>query len=74
MIAMPMSKLCCPVCRELLDILIGETTDFNVHGHHRTVSPVQLPLWLPRNTMEQMVARFENILFREITVMMEARK
>ncbi|KIM84798.1 hypothetical protein PILCRDRAFT_369556 [Piloderma croceum F 1598] len=73
-IAMPMSKLCCPVCRELLDILQGETTDFDVHGYHRTVSPMQLPLWLPHNTMEQIVARFKNILYREIAVMMQARQ
>jgi len=65
-----MSHLCCPVCWELLDILRGGATNFNVRGRHATLYPVELPRWLPRDVMEQMVIRFKKILLIEITAMM----
>lgn len=66
-----MSQLCCPVCWELLDVLRGTGKDLNVRGRHPTILPVQLPPWLPRNVMEEMVARFESFLLQDITSMMQ---
>ena len=52
-----------------MDVLSGGSDDLNVRGCHPTVFPVQLPSWLPRNIMENMVAKFENRLLQEITSM-----
>jgi hypothetical protein len=45
--------------------------EFDVHGHHTTISPVRLPPWLPRDIMEQMVARFKHTLRQEILAMIQ---
>jgi hypothetical protein len=63
------SKPCCPVCWELLGILRGATDNFHVLGRHPIVFPVQLPSLLPRDIMEQMVARFKGFLHQEIIAM-----
>jgi hypothetical protein len=52
------------------DIIEGSNLQFSVHGCHATVSPMQLPYWLPHHTMEAMVAHFTNILCQEIKYMM----
>lgn len=67
-IAIP--KPCCPACWELLHILRDDTNNFNVRGHHTMVYPFELPQWLPRNTVEKMVDRFESILLGEIITLM----
>ena len=43
----------------------------NARGCHPMVLPMQLPPWLPRNVMEEMVARFESFLLQKITSMMQ---
>jgi hypothetical protein len=60
------SKLCCPTCWELLDILRGSTNLFNVRGRNTTLYPVELPLWLPDNAVEQMLTRFKAILLEQL--------
>ena len=70
--AIAVSRLCCPVCWELLDVLKGPDDQFNrfgVRGRHPTVYPVELPPWLPRNVLEEMVTRFERILTEKISNM-----
>ena len=62
------SKLCCPICWELLSILRPDDA-FHVRGHHSTVYPVELPSWLPDDTVQEMLDRFTNFLSREITTM-----
>jgi hypothetical protein len=49
-----------------LDILRDSTNLFNVHGRHTTLYPVELPLWLPDNAVEQMVTRFKAILLEQL--------
>ena len=66
------SQLCCPVCSELLEVLSKGSENFEVRGHHATVTPVQLPRWLPRDVLEQMVVRFKNHLLREIFAMTQS--
>src|SRR5882762_5521596 len=59
------SKLCCPVCWELLRILrIGD--NFHVDGYHKTLTQVELPEWLPLEIVVKLTARFEEILLRQI--------
>jgi hypothetical protein len=60
------SKLCCPVCWELLQILRGATEDFSVRGHHATMYPVELPPWIPDYIVFQMLARFQQYLIGEL--------
>jgi hypothetical protein len=47
------SKLCCPVCWELLKILRNnDSTDLYVDGHHATLFQVELPEWLPLDSRD----------------------
>jgi hypothetical protein len=64
------STPCCPTCWELLDILKKKATDFAVHSRHTTLSQVQLPPWVPRDIMMEMVDRLRKILLHQITAMM----
>ena len=64
------SKLCCPICWELLDVLRGNSEDFEVRGRHTTIYPVELPPWLPTEYMEQMVTRLRKYLTDELIIMM----
>ena len=64
------SRLCCPACWGLLDIMDGLSIRFDVHGGHPTIYPVDLPSWLLSGVVEKAVARFEEILQQEITNMM----
>ncbi|KIM81780.1 hypothetical protein PILCRDRAFT_489866 [Piloderma croceum F 1598] len=45
------SKRCCPVCWELLDILRDKCKQFHVCGRHSTLFPVELPSWLSEDYM-----------------------
>ena len=49
------SRLCCPVCWELFQVLGIESI---VRGCHPTVTPVVLPETLPSHIYEAMVTRF----------------
>jgi hypothetical protein len=64
-----LSKSLCPACWELLDILRGNRKEFNVRGCHTTVSPVELPAWLPNEVLHKVLARFRKHLH---TKMLEA--
>jgi hypothetical protein len=43
---------------------------FATRGQHYTVYQVELPPWLPREVLKEMVTRFEGILAEEIRAMM----
>jgi hypothetical protein len=58
----------------LLDVLRGDTDDFNVYGHRTSLLPVELPQWLPHDVVEEMVIRFQKILLGEIITMMRQQK
>jgi hypothetical protein len=73
------SKLCCPVCWELLQILAPQSlkpgvkskipaTYFSIRGSHSTVSPTQLPRWLPDDVVKKMVDRFRQLLHSELAI------
>jgi len=66
------SKLCCPICWDLLAILRGHTSEFEVQGHHSTLYTVELPHWLPINILQELVARFKETLHIELTRLMDA--
>lgn len=65
-----MSKLCCPVCWELLKVLRDKTETFNVRGRHCTISPIDLPAWLPKADVREMITRFRFHLKAEVVSMM----
>ena len=65
------SKRCCPICWELLDILRGETNPFRVRGRHATLFPVELPEWLSPQVVDEMITRFQEILYDEILRMLK---
>ena len=60
------SKLCCPVCSELLDLLRDGTHTFHIDGHHHTLVQVELPIWLPLDIVVKLTAKFEKILGNQI--------
>ena len=66
------SKLCCPACWDLHDILSnpdkGKGKDrhlLRVPGRHATVYPVLLPAGLASWVVEKMIKRFEGYLYKE---------
>jgi hypothetical protein len=66
------SKLCCPVCWQLMEILRGDSEDFRVRGRHTTMFPVGLPSWLPIDVLQQMVDRFKKFLLDELVTMVQS--
>src|ERR1700733_7248554 len=64
------SKRCCPVCWELLDILRNKCKRFHVRGRHSTLLPVELPSWLSEECMDEMISRFKQIVRDELIDMM----
>ena len=70
-----MSKRCCPVCWELLEIFKdGDSTNFHVDGYHKTLFQVELPDWLPLEIVVKLTARFEEILLKQIRTLVERHK
>lgn len=67
------SKLCCPVCWELLEILRKDSENalpLLLRGHHSTIYPVELPKWLPDEIVVEMNERFQKHLRQEIEIML----
>ena len=64
------SKWCCPVCWELLDILRNKCKRFHVRGQHATLFPIELPSWLSEDCMDEMISRFKQIVRDELVDMM----
>jgi hypothetical protein len=60
------SKLCCPVCLELFDLLRDDSDAFHIDGHHDTLFQVELPIWLPLDLVVKLTAKFEKILWNQI--------
>jgi hypothetical protein len=68
------SKLCCPFCWELVDILRDETNRFKVRGRHPTPFPVELPAYLSRQVLREIITRFEEFLYDAILLMMTSQE
>jgi len=64
------SKRCCPVCWELMDILRTEPKQFQVRGRHATLLPVELPSWLEKGHIDEMITRFKQIVRDELVDML----
>jgi hypothetical protein len=64
------SKLCCPVCWELLELL-GRDQPISLRGRHSTIYPVELPKWLPPEIVDKMNERFQRHLGQEIRIMLK---
>ena len=75
-----MSKLCCPVCWELLHFLKGEVVDqdtdtpaaITVYGCHCTIYPTVLPTGLPKHIYADMMLKFQGHLRRELCELLNA--
>jgi hypothetical protein len=61
------SKFCCPVCWELIEILneTNSNVEFVVHAHHSNLYPVALPPWLSNDVLEKMIQRFKKKLYEK---------
>lgn len=66
-----MSKLCCPVCWELLAVLRGDENKYSVRGCHATPYAVDLPAWLPANVLQEMIDRFRVHLRDELITLLD---
>ena len=67
------SKLCCPVCWDLLALLKINGEHPVVRGRHASLSPVDLPPWLPTGTVTAMVALYRNRLLKELVAMVSSK-
>lgn len=52
----------------------GDAEEFQVDSFHRVLTQVELPGWLPLNVVEEITARFEQILRNQIITMMIRQK
>ena len=74
------SKLCCPVCWELLQVLrkdsdinpINTPPQFTVRGSHSRVYATMLPPWIRPQQKEQMMSKFQSYLGSELVAMVSA--
>lgn len=67
------SKLCCPVCTELLSLFDESReleTQFNVRGSHSVMTFTELPSWLPPDVIDSMLTRFGVILSTELRILL----
>ena len=64
------SKLCCAVCWEFMDVMRGRHNIFCVRGRHPSLFPLELPVYTSPQVLREMITRFEEILHREIVTMM----
>ena len=72
--AIGVSKLCCPVCWDLLDVIrrdvpvpMGALQDhFSVRGFHKTVYYEALPPGIPQEVHDKMVSRFQAYLRNQL--------
>ena len=62
------SRLCCPVCWELMKTLGGsqDTDPFEVRGRHSVVYDMELPNLLPTDILEKMIRRFKEFVYQEL--------
>ena len=66
------SKLCCPACWDLINILQDlNKLKYNTDSCHSTIYPIQLLPLLSPKVIEQMVKKFEDYLLIELRIMEE---
>ena len=77
---MSVSRLCCPICWDLLEMLrkylreaaIAGDDCLQVRGRHSTVWPTELPPWTPLPIMKMMVERYRGLVRDALEKMMRA--
>lgn len=71
------SKLCCPVCWEALQIfrrnMPGDDA-YNVRGRHSSLHLTELPSWLPSEALDDLLLRFRELARQELQKMIENLK
>lgn len=65
------SKLCCPVCWELFQVL---NLDTKIRGCHPTVTPTTLPDTLSPDVSKEMVKRFQVHLVTQLRSLLSESK
>jgi hypothetical protein len=65
------SKICCPVCWELIQIL-RKKKQIEIRGRHSSLYLVELPPGLPSEVAHQLLQRFKDFAKVEVTKMMQA--
>jgi hypothetical protein len=68
---MSVSKLCCPVCWELLDILNEVEPRLTFPGCHSNIYPIELPAWIPTCVVDKITNRFQAHLQHELEIMVQ---
>ena len=63
------SKLCCPVCWELIKILRGDYDGLEVRGRHSMLYALELPKHLPQEVLNALIQRFRQHLQTEFQLM-----
>jgi len=64
------SKLCCPVCAEVLKALKTPSSQFVLWGNHNTIYQAELPPWIPDDTLGMVLDKFIEILLKLVATMM----
>jgi hypothetical protein len=63
------------MCRDVLTCLrSGVDNTFTIHGSHPTLTPVDLPLWLPLTTLDNMVQLYRACLLKELVKMIRTKR
>jgi hypothetical protein len=62
------SKLCCPICWELMAVLNALLNGFKVRGRHPTLFRTLLPVFCPVDVLQEMVNRLQDHLYKELLV------
>jgi len=68
------SKLCCPLCWEVFEILrqyCPESDAFFTRGPHSTVYLLDLPSWLPNGVVELILRRIKELVKEELDGLLE---
>jgi hypothetical protein len=65
------SKLCCPVCWDLLRFMRGHRKTLQVRGRHPIISPVELPPWIPKPLLILMVQVYAGYLNEQLRFMVD---
>jgi hypothetical protein len=65
------SKLCCPICWEIIKILRGNGEEFEMRGRHSMLYALELPQHLPFEVLDGLIQRFKGFLQTEFQLMFQ---
>ena len=76
--AIAVSKLCCPVCWDIINIFNrqnkeqGSSVRFQAHGRHPNLYPVDLPDILDEGIKDELLTKFSITLLKDLVSLFEA--